>query len=215
MKIFLEGNIGSGKTTLINYLKKESKILILDEPVNDWIDLVDKKKKNILEYFYEDTKRWSYTFQMNAFITRAQIINKNRDKDFIMERSVNSDKYCFAKNCYKNNFLNEIEWKLYNNWHDWLTKSQDLKSDAYIYLRTSPKIAHERLKSRNRKEEIKISIEYIEEIHQRHEEWLYKRNENILVLDGNIKNNVERLENFKEQIEKFIKKLRQKQNLDN
>ena len=33
MKIFIEGNIGSGKSTLIDYLKKELSIKVISEPV--------------------------------------------------------------------------------------------------------------------------------------------------------------------------------------
>jgi len=210
MKIFIEGNIGSGKSTLIEYLKKKLNMLVLPEPVDQWKTTVDKNNKNILHYFYDDTKRWSYTFQMNAFITRAKIIQEHADKDFIMERSVYSDKYCFAINCYENNLLNEIEWELYNHWHDWLSNSLSLEGDAYIYLRTSPEVAYKRIQNRNRKEEKTIPFQYIKEIHDRHETWLYKRCDNILVMDGNIDNNTERLQNFKEQIKVFIKKLRLK-----
>jgi len=208
MQIFIEGNIGSGKTTLIKYLKDNLNISVLPEPVDDWKKTVDKEGKNILHYFYKDTKRWSYTFQMNAFITRAQIIQANNDKDFIMERSVYSDKYCFAINCYENGLLNNIEWNLYNSWHKWLTDSLSLGGDAYIYLRTSPEVAYKRIKKRSRDEEMNIPFKYIKEIHDRHDKWLYKRSDNILVIDGNVENSPERLENFKEQIKSFIKKLR-------
>ena len=209
MKIFIEGNIGSGKSTLIEYLKNELKsINILPEPVEEWKQLIDNDNKNILHYFYNDIKLWSYTFQMNAFITRSKIIQENKDKDFIMERSVFSDRNCFAVNCYENKLLTDIEWKLYVEWHDWLTNKFSLAPDAYIYLRTSPEIAYERIKKRNRKEETNIPLNYIKEIHQKHDDWLYKIQDNILVLDGNIKNTPDRLSKFKDIIKNFIKKIR-------
>ena len=208
MKIFIEGNIGSGKSTLINYLKKELSILVLPEPVEEWKSLTDNNNKNILHYFYNDIKRWSYTFQMNAFITRSKIIQENKDKDFIMERSIYSDKNCFAINCYENKLLTDIEWKLYNSWHKWLSTQFSLKEDAFIYLRTTPEIAYKRIKKRNRNEETNIPLQYIEEIHKKHDEWLYKRCDNILVLDGDIENTSERLIHFKKLIKDFIKKIR-------
>ena len=75
MKFFIEGNIGSGKSTLMEYLQtldeyKIHKIKTLKEPVDEWKQVIDKDtKKNILDYFYSDSKRWGYLFQMNAFIT--------------------------------------------------------------------------------------------------------------------------------------------------
>ena len=111
MKIFLEGNIGSGKSTLVRILKdyfqsinSEIQIEVLQEPVDDWIQMQDKEGKNLLEYFYEDQKRWSYSFQMNAFITRSKRLMEkmnsyNSQGNVLMERSIYSDRNCFAKNC--------------------------------------------------------------------------------------------------------------------
>ena len=76
--ISIDGNIGSGKSTLISEMKKQMKdnknIIFLQEPVNDWISLTDDKNDNILNKFYQDKDRWAYVFQNFAFITRARIM---------------------------------------------------------------------------------------------------------------------------------------------
>ena len=214
MKFFIEGNIGSGKTTLMDYLNnlqsyKDFKIKTLKEPVEEWKQFTDKETgQNILDYFYKDSKRWGYLFQMNAFITRSKLIDKYKNTNVIlMERSVYSDRYVFAKNCYEKKLIKSIEWDTYINWFEWLSNMLELNGDAYIYLRTDPTISYKRIQKRNRIEEKNISLEYITEIHNKHEEWLNKNKENILILDGNIENSEERLENFADQILKFIKKL--------
>ena len=214
MKFFIEGNIGSGKTTLMDYLNnlqsyKDFKIKTLKEPVEEWKQFKDKQTgQNILDYFYKDSKRWGYLFQMNAFITRSKLIDKYKNTNVIlMERSVYSDRYVFAKNCYEKKLIKSIEWDTYINWFEWLSNMLELNGDAYIYLRTDPTISYKRIQKRNRVEEKNISLEYITEIHNKHEEWLNKNKENILILDGNIENSEERLENFADQILKFIKKL--------
>ena len=108
MKIFLEGNIGSGKSTLVRFLKdyfqsinSEISIEVLQEPVDDWIQMQDQQGKNLLEYFYEDQKRWSYSL-MNTFITRSKrlmekINSYNSKGNVLMERSIYSDRNCFVK----------------------------------------------------------------------------------------------------------------------
>ena len=113
----IEGNIGTGKSTLIkiienllNSLKNGKKpipkefepflikdcdgkyiydsVEIITEPVDKWIELKDSDGENILDKFYKDQKRWSYSFQMNAFITRSKEILENSDKKLvIVERS--------------------------------------------------------------------------------------------------------------------------------
>ena len=177
MKFFIEGNIGSGKTTLMDYLQslnifKQNNIKTLKEPVDEWKQFIDKNTgHNILDYFYKNPKRWGYLFQMNAFITRSKLIDKYKHTNTIlMERSVYSDRYVFAKNCYEKGLINSIEWDTYINWFNWLSNMLQLNGDAYIYLRTSPEKSYERIVKRNREEEKGISLEYIQEIHKKHEE---------------------------------------------
>ena len=214
MKFFIEGNIGSGKSTLMEYLQtledyKIHKIKTLKEPVDEWKQFIDKDTgKNVLDYFYSDPKRWGYLFQMNAFITRSKLIDEYKSQNTIlMERSVYSDRYVFAKNCYEKGLITSIEWDTYLNWFHWLSDMLNLNGDAYIYLRTSPEKSYERIKKRNREEETDISYEYIKEIHLKHEEWLNKQNDNILILDGDIENSQERLQDFAKKIFNFIKNL--------
>lgn len=34
--VFIEGNIGSGKTTFLNHFQKHDEVCLLTEPVEDW-----------------------------------------------------------------------------------------------------------------------------------------------------------------------------------
>lgn len=59
-----------------------------------------------------------------------------------------------------------------------------------VYLRTTPEVVYERIKKRARKEENTVSLEYLEQIHEIHEEWLYDRTlstvpAKVITLDGN------------------------------
>ena len=140
MKLYIEANIGAGKTTFINKLEKyfnsSDNIICLREPVEEWINLKDSKGDNILNYFYSNQERWSYTFQMNAFMTRIQSINNNCKKNKInfIERSIYTDKNCFALLCKENNSINDIEWSLYENWFKWLNNKFDVEPTGYIYI---------------------------------------------------------------------------------
>lgn len=42
-------------------------------------------------------------------------------------------------------------------------------------MKTTPEIVYERMKQRGRKEENAISLDYLKQIHQIHDEWLYHR----------------------------------------
>ena len=209
MKLYIEANIGAGKTTFINKLEKyfnsSDNIICLREPVEEWINLKDSKGDNILNYFYSNQERWSYTFQMNAFMTRIQSINNNCKKNKInfIERSIYTDKNCFALLCKENKSINDIEWSLYENWFKWLNDKFDVEPTGYIYIKTTPETCYERIKKRNREEEKSIPLEYLKQLNNKHEIWMEKEkgNNNVLVIDGE--------ENFEDDEMVFLKILKE------
>lgn len=197
--ISIDGNIGSGKSTLIDFLKNKCKndknISFLEEPVNLWISTIDNENKNILERFYEDKTRWSYTFQNFAFITRATIllnsIKQNitskfsKRKIIISERSVETDKNVFAKMLYDDGFMTNLEYIIYKTWYK--TLFPEIKVKNVIYVRTFPETAYKRMLNRNRKEESSVPKAYIQMVHKYHDTWLTDNDSgyNICYLDGN------------------------------
>ena len=221
MKLYIEANIGAGKTTFINKLEKyfnsSDNIICLREPVEEWINLKDSKGDNILNYFYSNQERWSYTFQMNAFMTRIQSINNNCKKNKInfIERSIYTDKNCFALLCKENNSINDIEWSLYENWFKWLNNKFDVEPTGYIYIKTTPETCYERIKKRNREEEKSIPLEYLKQLNDKHEIWMEKEkgNNNVLVIDGGENFEDDEMVFFKilKAIELFINNLKNKE----
>ena len=98
----VEGNIGAGKSTFLKMLKQYLNVQIVLEPHEKWQNIGDGH--NLLDQFYNDPKRWAYTFQSYAFVSRVvaqqEHAKVNPFSMQILERSVFSDRYCFARNCY-------------------------------------------------------------------------------------------------------------------
>lgn len=203
MLISIEGNIGTGKTTLINILKKKfgkkNNVIFVEEPLNQWLNLKDKDGKNILGKFYEDQERWSYSFQMHAFITRSKdILRQNTDENvIIIERSVLTDCNVFAKLLYNSGKISEMEWQLYNEWFTWLTQHfESVKPDKFVYLRAEPEVSYQRMLKRTRDEENNVPLEYLQAVSEKHDEWLLNDDiENVITIDVNADFNDS--ENFK------------------
>lgn len=174
---FVEGNIGTGKSTFLKMIESlnNPKYQVIYEPVDVWTNFKDSSGKNILQYFYEDPKRFAYTFQNTAFVSRVEKLNEidyTKDAVFI-ERSIWSDKNVFAKNCFESGMMSEIEYMLYTKWFKWLEANLQLKSNyEFVYLRCSPETSYQRMKNRNRSEETGVSLQYLTQIHEKHEEWL-------------------------------------------
>ena len=205
-KIIIEGNIGSGKTTFVNYISKNFNDATVNyEPVEKWQSYKDEQDINLLNNFYNDQQRWGYTFQNMAFMTRVKDLIKPCDTKYkFIERSIYTDRNCFALNCYETGKINKMEWEIYTDWFNWLSNSFDVKPDGYIYLRVKSDICLERINKRNRQEESGIPIEYLENIHIKHDNWLLNDKKiPVLVLDWNCSFD----NNIKDVIESFIKKL--------
>jgi len=184
--LIVEGNIGAGKSTFLRIIKENLACQIVYEPHEQWQDI--SGKGNLLDNFYVNPERWSYTFQSYAFITRtlAQKISakKNPYSTQILERSVFSDKYCFAKNLYESGKMSDLEWTLYQEWFGWFFADHVQKPDGFIYLRTTPNTCYNRLKKRDRSEEKALPLAYLQQLHDKHENWLiHKKDLDFYVQD--------------------------------
>jgi len=171
--VVVEGNIGSGKTTFLEHFKKFSdEVEILAEPVDKWRDV---KGHNLLQMMYENPSRWSLTFQTYVQLTMLQNHTMDTSKNVkLMERSIFSAKYCFVENLMKSGKMPLSEYEVLSSWFDFLLTSPqvDLGVDLIVYMRTSPEVALTRLMERGRGEEHLIAKQYIDDLHQLHEDWL-------------------------------------------
>lgn len=176
LQIMVEGNIGAGKTTFLKMLTEAlENVSFLPEPVESWQDV---NGHNLLQELYKDSKRWAYSFQTYAFLTHTKNQEHARDKNTsvaLLERSIYSCHFCFARNFKDNNQLTPLEWELCNKL---FTKhvADAPKPDGFIYLKTSPEVCFSRLKTRNRSEEADVPLEYLEKLSFNHDDWLIRKN---------------------------------------
>ncbi len=188
--ICIEGNIGVGKTTLISKLKEcipDAEFVF--EPVDTWKSIKSNEGENMLQKFYDDQERWGYSFQTLAYITYMKeiedTIRTSKANKIVLDRSLDTNKYIFEKMLYNNGKISEIEHQMYNLWYDFYSNyvRKDF-NNIIIYLRCDPQVALERIKKRGRVEEKDISLEYLTQIHNYHDEWLLNK-DNVLVVDCN------------------------------
>ena len=191
MKIIcVEGNIGSGKSTLVEKLKQKylgrEDVCFLQEPVEQWLQIKDKDGTNILEKYYKDQHTYAFPFQMMAYISRLSILKKAIEnpkyKYIITERCLFTDKNVFCQMLYDDKFIDDIGFQIYNKWFDEFNYFESV-TYSYVYIQTEPSVSKYRVDKRSRTEET-IPLSYLEKCHSYHESWLNTK-ESILVLDGN------------------------------
>jgi deoxycitidine kinase/deoxyguanosine kinase len=216
--VLVEGNIGAGKSTLLNILNNNfnHSITIVQEPVDQW------KEKGTIKSYYKNPKRWGFTFQVHAIVTRFKKIYKTLQSlssgdIIIIERSGVADRYCFVDTMKEEGYINDMEISVFDElYFDVLHKLYDNKKlDVYvIYLKTSPEECQKRIIKRDRVEEKNaIPLDYLLKIDYKHKNSLMNifrgkyGDEKILELDSNIDyiSNITNQCKMIDKIKKFIK----------
>jgi deoxyadenosine/deoxycytidine kinase len=201
--VSIEGNIGSGKSTLMKHLKDHFKnndhVMFLKEPVDEWEKIKDNNGKTILEKFYGDPEKYSFSFQIMAYISRLNVLREalkninplsNKKYIIITERSLYTDKLVFAKMLYETGKMEDVNYQIYSTWFK--TFSEEFPVHRVIYVKTLPEICYQRISSRSREGEENISLDYLTSCYKYHEDMMSFFSNNIvssdkqLILDGNI-----------------------------
>jgi deoxyadenosine/deoxycytidine kinase len=193
LMILLEGNIGAGKTTVGRTIATSDAFGFIEEPTTIWREGF---AANMLELFYSDPKRWAFTFQICAFITRAktwrEVLALSDHSKVVLERSIFCDRFVFAENCYRTGLMSPAEYQLYCGMWDFLVSNYCVEPDLILYLRTPAEICLGRITARNRSEESGIPLEYLLQLEGLHDEWLLD-NPKAIVLDGEHRWNVQEI----------------------
>jgi deoxyadenosine/deoxycytidine kinase len=162
MLLSIDGNIGCGKSTLIDTLQKLKETNIIDEhfdmniinklvyfqePINIW-NTITTDNKTLLEKYYENQKKYGFCFQMMVLLARItelkKIIKLNPDSIIVMERSFYSDKYIFLDMLYDKKIIDTYNYQIYNLWFESIVK--DLPTHYYLYLTSTPERCIEKIK---------------------------------------------------------------------
>lgn len=213
--ISIVGSIGAGKTTHLEKLRRyyadDPTVSFVDEPTKSWANLKDDSGRGLIELFYSDIDKWAFVFQIVALISRARALYEALCDDsvrtIIVERSVETDREIFATKMYNDGMINQIEWELYNWWHQFF----NLAINGIVHINTPVNICIERTKKRGRDGERNIPEEYMHSLASYHESWLKERN-NVMTVD----NTQEDLDNSNKDLtqsqiadlEQFISKVR-------
>jgi thymidylate kinase len=210
--ISIEGNIGSGKSTILELLKEECKkmydIIFLQEPVSEWNQITDNSGQTILSKFYENQEKYSFAFQMMAYISRLSLLKKTIKEHpgviIVTERCLETDRHVFAKMLYDNGKIEEVEYKIYLRWFDDFI--EEVKINKIIYLKTLPETSYYRIGKRSRNGESSISLDYLISCDIYHQSMIDNIGIETMVIncDDDIEQNSKIMEKWIDKIKNFI-----------
>lgn len=183
MKVSIEGNIGSGKSTVISRVLQEMRLPVFLEPIEEWSEW--------LKLFYSDTSRWGMSFNLRVLLS----FHKWKHNMFpaVYERSPLSNRHIFAQLQYEDGQMNTLEMDMYQTLYENLAWTPD----AVIYIRTDPEVSMERMQKRARASEATVPLEYLRALHKKYDALFYQTQHvdttktiqnhtcNVYVVDGN------------------------------
>lgn len=208
----IEGNIGSGKTSLVKFLKENlllDNFAILEEPVEEWFKIKNTHEQNLFELFYNDPEKYAYLFQNYVCYTRISKLKQCTSKNIICERSIITDYNVFIKCLYEDGKISELEFKVFKSWFDMILEMSKFVLRGIIYINTSPYKCFTRIQLRNRNGEQTIPIDYLQHLDKKHSEWLSKPHYESITYTINGDIDIINLHSDKliDSIRKFIEKL--------
>lgn len=164
MQVAIAGNIGAGKTTLTKLLAKHYKW----EP--HYEDVVDNP---YLDDFYHSMDRWSFNLQIYFLNSRfRQVLSmKASGKNTIQDRTIYEDAHIFAPNLHAMGLMSNRDYENYKQLFE-LMEGLVGAPDLLIYLRSSIPNLVGQIHKRGREYENSISIDYLNKLNERYEEWI-------------------------------------------
>lgn len=191
--VSIEGNIGVGKSTLLEKLQDLPNVFVLPEPCSTWTAM-SSEKINMLELFYTNPHEHAFAFQTLTLTTRYQsfmdLINQSSFQQcssrpiIVCERSLHSDHGVFAQMLKNSNHISEPHFAI--NKLLFQTLSQSFSLDYIIHLQLSETECLSRITKRNRiGEEGLVSLDYLTLLNAQTFKWIRETNVPLLEVQCN------------------------------
>lgn len=161
--IAVAGNIGVGKSTLVEFLQTQYDLKAYFEP---------NELNPYLKDFYADMKRWSFQSQV-YFLAKKFALHQELTASkaaVIQDRTIYEDAEIFAENLHRQRKMSKRDYETYRELYEAII-SELRPPDLMIYLRCSVRTLKKRIKLRGRPEEQAIPRTYLVRLQQLYEDW--------------------------------------------
>ena len=185
----IEGNIGSGKTSLAEKIAQDFNAKTILERFAD---------NPFLPKFYEDQLRYAFPLEMSFLADRYSQLNQGLGQYDLFNDLIIVDYYIYKSLIFAQVTLDTDEALLYRSIFDVMNK-ETTKPDLYVYLYQNTENLLKNIKKRGRTYEENIQAEYLDNINQSYSEFIKTLpQENVLIIDVSQKDFVENHEDYLE-----------------
>lgn len=171
--IAVAGNIGTGKSSLVDYLRAQYGFEPVYEPylANPYLD-----------DFYEDMKAWGFHSQL-YFLThkfRLHLSLNEFPETVVLDRTIYEDAEIFAGNLRRSGKLSKRDFATYMELYE-VMQEVLRPPDVLIHLRCSVKAVRRRIKQRGRQSEQEIPLSYLRGLNRQYDEWIERYDKSPVV----------------------------------
>jgi len=165
--IAIEGNIGVGKSTLLNTLGKREDSIVFKQPVHEWNPLLIKFYKNPAKYSFQLQNLILGSYQKIQKEIELKLKNKNKYKYIFIECCGFTSFNVFTKNLLENSLITQENYdSIYLEFKVCISHLPDI----FVYLDCPSEICLKRINERKRVGEEDINILLLKQIHERYED---------------------------------------------
>ena len=185
--IAFEGNIGAGKTTLVNKIADDFNAKTVLERFAD---------NPFLPKFYKDQNRYAFPLEMSFLADRYQQLSDDLAQFDLFKDFVVADYHIFKSLIFAKITLAEDEYRLYRNLFDIIYKEMP-KPDLYIYLYQNTERLLQNIKKRGRSYEQSIEAAYLDKINTGYLDYIKSQTDlNVLIIDVSDRDFVKKHEDY-------------------
>ena len=162
--IAIAGYMGSGKSTLVEFLARTYGISPFYEPNDENPYLAD---------FYKDMKRWAFQSQM-YFLSNKFRLHQELDRQpgvVALDRTIFEDAEVFATALHQMRKISKRDWMTYQGFYGAILDAIR-PPDLLIYLRCSMRPLRQRIRLRGRRMERDIPLSYLKRLERLYEGWI-------------------------------------------
>lgn len=156
--------MGSGKSTLVDFLSRNYDITPFYEPNDENPYLAD---------FYKDMRRWAFQSQL-YFLSNKFRLHQALDRQpgvVALDRTIFEDAEIFATALYQMRKISKRDWETYQGFYAAILDAIR-PPDLMIYLRCSMRNLRKRIRLRGRKMEQDVPLSYLKRLERLYDDWI-------------------------------------------
>lgn len=163
MYIAVSGNIGSGKTSLVELISNRY----------GYVPYYENIENPYLDDFYQNMSRWSFNLQICFLGNKAeQIIDiDSSQENVVQDRTLYEEGHIFVANLNRMGLMSSRDYDAYSRIFN-IVASEAAAPDLVIYLKASVDTLIKQITKRGRAYEMNIERDYLESLNKLYDNWI-------------------------------------------